>query len=146
MNKYISLTVGEIRALTRAEQKLVNSKDDGISRNYKYVVLSEFKCTDHEQICSITVPEGFLTDGSSGGPSIGCSWLFHDYLYATHRFDNGMSCTRQDADKVMSVILENDRMFWYACIFRILAKWNVFWLFSSAWKQSGSRGPEFLEL
>ena len=47
-------------------------------------------------------PAGFLTDGPEAGAARGTSWLYHDYLYATHAFSSGGGCTRAEADQVNS--------------------------------------------
>lgn len=114
--------------------------------------------------CRVDIPSGFLTDGSSGGPDYGLSWLFHDYLYATHEVVNTwsnrkISCTRQEADALMSAVLryesskeksEGDAgMSLFAKFYRTgfswLSYWNIGWLFSEAWESSGTRGAEFAE-
>lgn len=109
---------------------------------YKWVTLGESKwvCENGEVII---VPAGFLSDGSSGGPDIGFSWLFHDYLYATHKIGDRV-ITRKEADKVMASILRWERASLYRKAFVIVSRVNPFWLFSRAWKSSGKRGPEFL--
>jgi hypothetical protein len=91
---------------------------------------------------TVTVPAGFLTNGSSGGPDLGTSWLYHDHLYATHAFSSGEPCTRAEADQVMADVLGNDRMYVYCWIFHTLSRLNPFWLFSGAWDYSRRRGVE----
>lgn len=148
MHKILSLVVGEIRELSKKEKELVNSSNDGVERNYQYVVLSEFKYKyeDDSGRYEIKIPKGFLTDGASGGPDYGYSWLFHDWLYASHCFSNDRECKREQADQVMKLILQNDRMTWYCWLFNLLSSWNIFCLFSKAWDSSGKRGPEFLNV
>ena len=107
---------------------------------YKYVTVSEFSYSNGDR--RINIPPGFLTGGSSGGPDYGSSWLFHDYLYATHRFTDGKACTRVEADEVMEIVLKNERPTVYCWIFAKLAKLNPFWLFSRSWKNSGNRGAD----
>lgn len=110
---------------------------------YKYVTLSEY-IYEHENK-QVIVKEGFLTDGSSGGPDYGSSWIFHDYLYATHQFTEGGECTRHEADKVMERVLTSERLGWYTWLFVKTSYLNPFWLFSKAWETSGRRGPEYLD-
>ncbi len=128
----IRIVSGVIRRLTGIE-KLTYPK-------YKYVTTTEFSYTNGDD--SVIVPTGFLTDGSSGGPDYGCSWLFHDYLYATHCFSGGRRCTRKQADKVMEIVLRNERLTVYCWVFVRLAKINPFWLFSKAWTSSGNHGAD----
>lgn len=112
-----------------------------VKRNgYKYVVLSEF--IYESDGVRITVPPGFLTDGSTYSPDTGYAWIFHDYLYATHKFDNREECSREQADNIMVHILNNERRSTYSSIFHCLSKMNIFWIFSRAWDSSGKRGPE----
>ena len=153
----LTICEGEIRKLTREERKT-------LSGSYKWVVQTVFTYTNTDfantGIASddtrqpgrqpsshvhVQVPLAFLTDGASGGgPDYGSSWLFHDWLYATHEFTSGQPCTRKQADKVMYQVLKHDRLHFYAWGFKKLAAWNPFWVFSRAWKKSGSRGTEFL--
>jgi len=126
---------GTLRSLTSTEKMLYPQ--------YKYVTTSEFSYRKGEFY--VEVPRGFLTDGSSGGPDYGNSWIFHDYLYATHCFTSGQSCTRQQADSVMEAVLRNERLNIYCWGFVKLAKLNPFWLFSRAWKSSGRRGPQTVD-
>lgn len=152
----VTVVSGELRKLTPEERAKAPF--------YKYMTLSQFTFTDtdfeergvasdaptrRERSGSshfhVRVPAGFLTDGASAGaPDLGSSWLFHDWLYAKHKFTSGQPCSRVQADKVMSTVLQHDRMKFYAWGFRKLAKLNPFWRFSEAWKKSGTRGPEFL--
>lgn len=111
---------------------------------YKWVTLGESRwtCKSGEVI---VIPKGFLSDGSSGGPDIGFSWLFHDYLYATHKIGD-RECTRKEADNIMATILKWERAPIYRKVFVIISRINPFWLFSKAWKESGKRGAEFLNV
>ncbi len=130
----LRVDVGQIRELTDDEKK--------IYPDYKYVTISTFYCEygDHH----VNIPINFLTDGSSGGPDYGWSWLFHDYLYATHEFTSGEKCTRTEADNLMNKILQNERLGIYRWLFMKVSWLNIFWLFSKAWDSSGKRGPTFL--
>jgi len=112
--------------------------------------------------CRVNIPSGFLT----GGPDYGLSWLFYDYLYATHKVINTWSnreipCTREEADALMAAVLYHEfteeleksegdvsmslfaRM--YGRGFSWLSYWNAGWLFSKAWNASGTRGAEFAD-
>ncbi len=130
----LRVNIGQIRELTDDEKKIYSG--------YKYVTISEFYCDyDSHNIC---IPVNFLTDGSSGGPDYGCSWLFHDYLYATHEFTPGDTCTRTEADNLMNKILQNERLDMYRWLFIKVSWLNIFWLFSKAWDSSGKRGANFL--
>lgn len=130
----VILTYASIRKLTPQEKSRFPA--------YKYVTLSESKYKYGNE--EVIVPAGFLTDGSTGGPDFGRSWLFHDYLYATHKFASGEPCTRHQADKVMERILRTDRFSLYLWIFHKLARLNPFGLFAKAWRTSGKRGPQFI--
>ena len=108
---------------------------------YKYVTEGICVWTHNDE--KITVPKGFLTDGSSGGPDCGFSWLIHDFLYSTHKI-NGRTITRQEADKIMADILKYERASKYRRLVAFVFRCNPFWLCSRAWKSSGKRGAEFL--
>ena len=144
----LRITCGTIRALTREEKKQWESQ------GYCWVVVTPYtyECGDKK----ITVPAEFLTDGSSGGgPDYGCSWLFHDWLYANHCFDlnedpieaddASANCTREEADEVMSTVLTNERLSIYLSVFNCLSGFNICYCFSRAWESSGKRGPQYLK-
>lgn len=134
-----SIKYGSIRRLSVEECSLRQCKENG----YCWVVESPFECTTPDGQ-RIVVPVGFLSDGSSGGPDIGTGWLFHDWLYATHLFDDGSTCTREEADRIMYDLLNKDNLGLYGRAVRFLSRHNVFYCFSRAWNSSGSRGPQLL--
>ena len=140
MSSALNITYGKLRPLTRAE------REQFASQGYCWVVVTPYMYQYNGN--RITVPSGFLTDGSTGGPDCGCSWLFHDWLYATHCFDQNeeekVSCARADADEVMRIILENERLSLYLKGFNLLSTIDFGWCFSRAWESSGQRGPQLL--
>nr|QBK89659.1 MAG: uncharacterized protein LCPAC001_01690 [Pithovirus LCPAC001] len=69
----------------------------------KYVVKEPFELTMGKYY--ICVHEGFMSDGCTRGPDVGYSWLFHDFLYDTHKTDLWIPCTREEADNIMLNIL-----------------------------------------
>ena len=123
-------------------RKLTHEEASKFTTSYKYVTTSPSICR-YENI-EVFVPVGFLTDGSSGGPDFGRSWLFHDWLYATHKFTSGQVCSRGDADEVMEKVLQHENLHTYRTIFSMLSYWDPLSLFSTAWDTSGYRGPQFL--
>lgn len=131
---------GTLRKLSDEERDVPACAQEG----YCWVVEQPYSCATPEGL-TVTVPVGFLTDGSTGGPDVGCAWLFHDWLYATHAYDDGSVCTQAEADALMSDILKADRMSAYDAVFSFLR-----WAFccrcflSRAWRASGARGPHFL--
>lgn len=154
------IEIGSIRKLTRAERKCWSN------RNYKYVVTTPYKYvtkkyenederpttskgtsrtrtnTNHYQL---VVPDDFLTDGASGcAPDYGAAWVFHDWLYATHRFDSGQDCSRETADKLMIEMLRAEKRPFFACLVKRLSERDLCCCFGDAWEKSGTRGPEFL--
>jgi hypothetical protein len=133
MNK-IRLHLGELRSLTDAERER--------HPDFVYVVTSECKCIFNND--EIVIPVGFLSDGSSGGPDNGWSWLFHDYLYATHCFTDGRQCTRKEADDIMYYILDYERNYIYKRIYWLLVR-LFSCVFNNAWKKSGRRGIKMME-
>lgn len=103
--------------------------------------LAEWKVSETEKII---IQRGFLTDGSSGGPDNGFSWLFHDFLYCTHKIQ-GRQITRQEADKILFEIMKFERANKvYRQIVKAIFKLNPFWLCSKAWNESGRRGAEYI--
>lgn len=131
----IELKIGHIRLLTDDEKERYP--------DYKYVVLSEFSYKEDDY--EIIVPPLFLTDGSTKSPDIGYSWVFHDYLYNTHEFTSGQSCTRKQADEVMHKILVQEGYYVMDAIFRFLAGINFLGLFSYYWRRNGDIGIVLLD-
>lgn len=111
---------------------------------YKYATCGECSWT-RENGEKIIIPKGFLTDGLTGGPSVGFSWLFHDWLYATHKIGDRI-ITKKEADKIMCQILKYERASILRKFVGFIFKLNPFWLVSRAWKTSGRRGPQFYSL
>ena len=70
---------------------------------FLYKVSSPYSCMWKGK--AIYIPKDFKTDGATAVPDKGISWLYHDYLYTTHRFSSGEECTRRDADNVMIDIM-----------------------------------------
>ena len=139
------VTEGTKRRITKEEAKIFNTR-------YSWVITSSYTYSNDDHY--IEVPAGFLTDGSTFSPDVGVSWIYHDYLYSTHKFSNGQDCTRVQADRVMLNILRdtqyNSRVagFYaamYAGIVSMVSYYNPPYAFSSAWLSSGLRGPDFLE-
>lgn len=141
---YLQLILGSIRKLTDDEKELISQKIP--NHGYIYVVLSECVYIDTRKKHQIVIPEGFLTDGCSGPiPNYGRSWLFHDYLYATHSYADKSPVTRKEADNVMKVLLNYENFHfagWLSCRVACL---NPFYLWSKAWTESGDRGPIYLK-
>jgi hypothetical protein len=131
----VKIIKGKCRKLTK-DEKLKHPL-------YNWVVTQEYTCIINEK--KIVVPVNFLTDGATGGPDWGISWIFHDYLYATHCFDNNEYCNRKIADHIMYSILMKEGRVVYALLFWNFAFNNLLYQFSGAWISSGKRGPEFLQ-
>lgn len=125
---------GKYRRLTVQEKQLYPS--------YKYVITQPYILfLDNSKV--LTVPRGFLTDGSSRGPDLGTSWIFHDKLYANHQFDDGSMCLRATADRIMRDILQLEGYTLYS--YAYLAALFIFRRrFRHAWRSSGRRGEEYL--
>lgn len=136
MTNQLQITSGTINELETTEKLLLNT-----NVAYKWVVKSSFEYKFEDK--SISVPVGFLSDGATMAPDCGSSWIFHDYLYAIHKFTSGQTCTRENADKLMHQILKNERLNLYSFFFDWASYFNPFYAFSSAWKSSGTRGVEF---
>jgi hypothetical protein len=136
----ISLIIRAIRLLSLTEKaKICENLPD---HNFKWVTLDESQYQDSN--VTITVPTGFLTDGSSGPfPDWGRAWLFHDWLYASHRFDD-RPCTRQEADKILLKLIRHDNFYYASWLFCKLVQLNPFYIWTRAWKKSGEHGPQFL--
>lgn len=139
----LKLILGGVRKLTRKERD--DLKKIGKKTPYKWVVVSPFSYEKNGIL--VHVQKGFLSDGNSGGPDYGSAWLYHDYLYASHKFDSGEDCTRVQADDLMAEIMEFERnSVIYTKIFILVSKLNFLGLLSRAWRRSGNRGVEYLDV
>lgn len=148
----LTVTPGEYRELTDEDKKRIGHKNEGresfccgcLDRGYKYVITAPFTARVRGGMFgaskAVTVPAGFLCDGSTGGPDRGNSWVFHDWLYATHEWDGGDECTRQQADELMYRVLKQEGEGFYAWGFKTLAGCDCLGLFGKAWESSGSKG------
>lgn len=132
---------GEYRRLTRSERAFLNGYS---GKRYKYVVTKEYsiKLGDNR----LRIPKGFLTDGATGGPDWGTSWMYHDYLYGTHGWDNGVKICRREADDIMCRVLKEEKRPFYRFLFKAVSRLNPFGLFSRAWRNGEERGVEFLNV
>lgn len=90
--------------LGRAEQ--LNLEDRCRYFNKTWRVLEPFQVTWNHR--TLTVPAGYLSDGATLAPDLGWGWLFHDYVYETHCFDDGTPCTRQEADDLLVQVLREE--------------------------------------
>lgn len=164
-----------IRTLNGSIERLSNEEREQYGHGYKYKVTDEYKywegvleeierfadsetssdessdpysISDAEfppDVRHICVPKGFLSDGSSGTPDITFAWVFHDYLYATHRFTSGQECTRKEADDLMVTILKRNGHKFYGSLAAAAFYMNPFWVFSRAWNKSGARGIHLVD-
>ncbi len=132
-------TQGSYRKLTLNELNFLKS----VTRTcYKYVIVSSYQIQWRNK--TVEVPRGFLSDGATGAPDIGTAWIYHDYLYSTHRFNSGEDCSRQEADLLMKIILEREGLACYKKIYSWIKDY-FFGFFRRAFYTSGVRGPEFLQ-
>jgi hypothetical protein len=128
----------QVRKLTLIEKQLIYLKS---GNKYKWVTTGT-AILKHDDFI-VKIPHGFLTDGNSGGPDFGNAWLFHDWVYATHKIgDSNVSIDQ--ADQLMYDILNFERAPLSSKIFSCISKCNPCCLFTSAWTSSGQRGPQFL--
>lgn len=148
----LAVAAGARRELAGAEKERIAHKSGGresfccISRGYKYVITEPYTARvgggEFGAPKTVTVPAGFLCDGSTGGPDIGDSWVFHDWLYANHAWDGGVECTREQADALMYRVLKQEGQGLYARGFKALASCDCLGLFGRAWESGGSKGRE----
>lgn len=92
---------------------------------------------------TITVPTNFLSDGASWAPDVGCSWIFHDYLYATHKFDDGSECSFDMANNIMLDICSLQRNRAYRLVVSMAMRFDFIGKFRSSWNNALIRGPKF---
>lgn len=125
---------GLYRRLSRRERKL--------HKPFTIVITEKYVYSD-DNGNQLTVPENFMCDGASYAFDIGCSWIFHDYLYATHKWDNGTDCTFHQANRVMSNVLQDERNRLFRAIFLTGLRLDIIGKFRSSWANSYLRGPQF---
>lgn len=141
------LVLGETRSLTPQEQTFLSNKGYYFTK----VITTEYACNfgylegNDIKIKHIKVPAGFLFDGSTMSPDLGSSYVFHDYLYATHEFFTGQECTREEADGIMIDIMKREGHYLLAPLAKFVFWWNPFGKVDDAWNTSGERGPVFYQ-
>jgi len=96
-----------------------------------YMVLDPYQVFWHER--NLTVPRGFLSDGSTMSPDYGWGWLFHDYLYRFHQWDDGTPCSQQDADNLLADVEAYEGHTIFAKLIRCVSKCNPCCQFTRAW-------------
>ena len=63
----------------------------------------------------ITVPFGFFSDGATGAVDIKSkAWWIHDFLLMYKSFDDGTTCTWQQANLIMHDVLKEEGR-WFRC-------------------------------
>lgn len=148
LSRNIKIIEGEIRKLNKTELDKISQY---CACDYKWIVIMPYEFTN-ENNKKVRIEKGFLSNGSNCSPDVkGSSWIVHDYLYSTHKFDND-SCNRYEADKAMSDILYYEGFvlkrfmsgllyyFYNAAVY-----FNPLNAFGKSWESSGKRGPEFIE-
>lgn len=163
---------GVLYKLTKNEIKLWKNKSKNKTK-YKYSTVGIYKITftmewsdGRTDECKVVIPHNFLTDGADVAPDVGISWLFHDYLYATHRVtkrkfncargtnikfvegkknidENNIAISRKEADEIMSEILKYEKEWEFKIGFDVVSECNFAGLFARSWEKSGKRGAEF---
>lgn len=116
-------------------------------RHFRFICTRPYhtKAIVNGVVRSVTVPEGFLSDGASSpvATNAGYAWIIHDWCYAKHEWDDGRHMTRVEADKLMRLILRHetrwlDAFCWYAAM-----RLNLMRLPGRAWKDSRRQGPMY---
>lgn len=133
----IIVKYGRIRPLTREERSYLPA-----GRHYTLVVTEPYFYQRGYDI--ILVPKGFLSDGATLAPDIGRSWIYHDYLYATHCYRGERYCSRREADRVLCDIASHEGLQLAPWLAGIVFWLNLFTLPQRAWIRSGTRGAEYL--
>lgn len=128
--------MGSYRKLTREERLRFPAMN--------YVVTSPYELKHADRRWHVCVPVGFLCDGSSGGPDVGCSWMFHDLLYCRQMYEDGRPCTRREADQLMSCVLKWERRWLYYAGYNVVVR-AVPCLFARAWRAAAQRGVLLLD-
>lgn len=138
MNNTLHIEYGHYRQLTKEELRSIPS-----NRKCKLVVTEPY--TYRKGNKHIYVPVGFLSDGATGVPDLGASWIFHDYLYDNHKYTSEQPCTRVEADRVLCEVAKHEG-------WKILP-WIIGWTFRSnilgipnyCWTRAGNKGEEHLQ-
>lgn len=140
-----SIDYGEYRLLTDIEQyeyynKFVNKTHlyDEVPK-YKYIVSKPYHMSFNIDNINyyLSIPIGFLSDGATMAKDVGIGWLFHDYIYATHIFDNSnIECDRDTADQILSAILYYENYYIRSYLWYYTMYLNPLYLISKAWDES----------
>jgi hypothetical protein len=75
----------------------------------------------------LTVERKFKCDAATWAPNIGISWLFHDKMFATGKWDDGTPIKWREANRVMQDIQELEGLpKWVRKLYRkgIKSKWS----------------------
>ena len=96
----------------------------------------------------LKIEPGYLTNGSTSSPDgfgnwTFSWWLYHDYLYDTHKWTNGKPCNRHDADLLMYEMIKMNNMNISSSIFWMCTKFFSF-KFEEAWESGSKIGPIYI--
>ena len=155
MQKKYYNTKGKIRELSDTEQEKLCMMG---YTNYRWIVCEEYVYNFYfplnKRRVKVTVPNGFVCDGASNfikkidiPRDMGFYWVIHDWLYATHTFDDGTECTRKDADAIIPRCLIRE---WQTLLIPFRFLLSMIYLAPSntrpqkAYENSGKRGPVIL--
>lgn len=163
------LDYGRYRELNREEREMMKE----MGRGYTVVVLEKYQYIRGDIL--VEVPAGFLSDGSSMSPDWGTAWIYHDYLYCTHKIKrmydlssqdykseerkdratmdpDGANveimedeCIRETADEIMINVMLHEGRWFSSFFYKKTFEWNVFGKPRRSWKKAHRRGFEVYE-
>lgn len=136
----VKLRIGSVKKLLSHESEAVKLNRRRPYKDYHYYTVGEFMCTLRNGKI-ITIPEGYLINGRE----IGWAWVFHEYLYSSHMFDDSSRCTRKEADFILLEMLRNERLYFYSSLVRFVLTIDLFYgYFEKEWFEGGFKGPEYI--
>lgn len=147
----IEIESGLYRRLTSRERREIRRH----GKSHTVVVLRPYRLMYKDKI--VSVPRGFLSDGSTYSPDIGTAWLYHDILYNEHkcwelRDESGdgtslvpVECEREYADEVLIRVMREEGRWFLAWIYERIFTSNFLGKPGRSWIKAHRRGTELYE-
>ena len=134
-------------------KRRLTTQEKNMYPGFVWVTTSEYRaeyfCSKSNKKYCVRIPPNFLSDGCTMCPGkdemYGNGWIFHDYLYSVHQYDDGVYSTRKEADDFFLKVMKHENLHLLRRIGLIVARLNPFKLLTKAWKKSGDRGPMFIK-
>jgi len=141
---HIQIHQGEYRRLNEDEREVVREK----GQRFTLTIEEPYVCFYNNY--RLNIPKGFMSDGATSAPDLGIAWMFHDWLYYTHKCieidretgeEKEVEVSRKLADDFLLDIMRIEGYTFLSWIYKKVFRWNLLGKPSKGWNKSGRTGP-----